>query len=64
MLDTTTEAEKLQRIERWRVQTQKEHEALVKKLSPEYKINPPNLSIPPSRLAYNYIVIAQKASQP
>ena len=64
MLDTTTEAEKLQRIERWRVQTQKEHEVLVKKLSPDYKINPPDLSVPPSRMAYNYIVIAQKAFQP
>ena len=30
MLDTTTEAQKKQRIELWRIQTQKEHEELVK----------------------------------
>jgi SAM-dependent methyltransferase len=59
-LDVTTEAERQKRIERWRIQTQKDHEELVKKLPAESHIPAPDLSKPPDRLAYPYLVIAQK----
>jgi SAM-dependent methyltransferase len=59
-LDTTTDAEHQERLERWRIRTQKEHEELLKKLPPDFPVNPPDLSEPPGRLAYPYFVIAQK----
>lgn len=59
-LDTNTEAEHQERIERWRNRAKRDHEEQVKKLPPEYNITAPDLSNPPTNLAYSYLVIAQR----
>jgi hypothetical protein len=58
--NTTTEVEHQARIERWRAQTLKDHEELVKKLPSDTQIATPDVSKPPANLAYSYLVIAQK----
>lgn len=58
--NVTTEEDRAELIERWRVWTQERYERKVKRLSPEYHIPAPDLSKTPTRPAYKYIVIAQK----
>jgi SAM-dependent methyltransferase len=62
-LDVTTEDERKERIERWRINTMKEHEMWTRDLPPESNIPAPDLSEPPTYLAYSYIVIAQKQAK-
>lgn len=62
-LDVTTETERLERIERWRSETQKQHDELVKKLPPDRPVPAPDLSNPPNNLSYPYIVVAQKQTK-
>lgn len=62
-LDVTPEAERQERIEHWRAQKLEAHAELVKKYPSAQPSPAPDVSRPPSYLAYKYIVVAQKPAQ-
>lgn len=57
--NVSTEEEKQKRIENWRKYTQKQHEELAEHY-PNVQIAQPDLSKPPSNLAYSYIIVARR----
>jgi len=59
-VETGTEADRQERIERWREQSQKEYEKATINLPPEFHLPAIEISANPARVAYPYIVIAQK----
>lgn len=59
--EVSTEAEKQQRIEAWRKYSQEQHEQMVKQF-PTLELAAPDLSKPPSNLAYSYIVVARRSN--
>lgn len=63
MLEVTPKAERQERIERWRAWKLEAHAELVKKYPSAQPIPAPDVSQPPSHLAYKYIVVAQKPAQ-
>jgi SAM-dependent methyltransferase len=59
-LDVTTANERKKGIKRWREQARKDHEERVKKYGPEINLPAPDLTKPPSHMAYPYVVVAKR----
>lgn len=58
--NVATEQEKAERLERWRISTQEQHDKMAKSNPHGPKIQLPDLSGGPDKLPYNYAIIARR----